>query len=77
MDRWSPFADSLPLEEAKASNGESKTRETEAAAPMTTTQRLAALNSVAVQAEILLNPYAKEAKDFTDERVLNRDARQA
>ena len=47
MDRWSPFADSLPSEEVKASNVESKTGETEAAVPMTTAQRLAALNSVA------------------------------
>jgi staphylococcal nuclease domain-containing protein 1 len=65
----------LPSEEAKASNGESKTGETEAAAPMTTAQRLAASNSAAAQAEILPDPYAKEAKHFTDVRVLNRDVR--
>ncbi|KAG0567867.1 hypothetical protein KC19_7G168000 [Ceratodon purpureus] len=77
MGRRSPMADILPSEEAKASNGESKTGEAagEAAAPMTTAQRLAASNSAAAQAEILPDPYAKEAKHFTEVRVLNRDVR--
>ena len=77
MGRRSPMADILPSEEAKASNGESKTGEAagEAAAPLTTAQRLAASNSAAAQAEILPDPYAKEAKHFTEVRVLNRDVR--
>ena len=79
MGRRSPIADSSNLEEAKTSNGESKNGEAaaagEAAAPLTTAQRLAASNSAAAQAEILPDPYAKEAKHFTEVRVLNRDVR--
>jgi staphylococcal nuclease domain-containing protein 1 len=77
MGRRSPVADSFPSEEAKPSNGESKSGEAagEAAAPLTTAQRLAASNSAAAQAEILPDPYAKEAKHFTEVRVLNRDVR--
>lgn len=77
MGRRSHVADSLPSEEAKSSNGESKTGEAagEPAAPMTTAQRLAASNSAAAHAEILPDPYAKEAKHFTEVRVLNRDVR--
>jgi len=77
MGRRSPVADSLASEEAKASNGEPKTGDSaaEAPVPLTTAQRLAASNSAAAQAEILPDPYAKEAKHFTEVRVLNRDVR--
>ena len=75
MGRRSPAAEGVASEEVKPSNGEAKAAEGEAAAPMTTAQRLAASNSAAAQAEILPDPYAKEAKHFTEVRVLNRDVR--
>lgn len=80
MGRRSPVADGMALEDAKASDGDLKSGDVggsagEATVPMTTAQRLAASNSAAAQAEILPDPYAKEAKHFTEVRVLNRDVR--
>lgn len=77
MGRRSPVADTFAQEEAKSRGEESKTGEAgeEPAAPLTTAQRLAASNSAASHAEILPDPYAKEAKHFTEVRVLNRDVR--
>lgn len=45
--------------------------EVESSSSLTTAQRLAA--STAVATEVLPDPYAKEAKHFTEIRVLNRD----
>jgi staphylococcal nuclease domain-containing protein 1 len=45
--------------------------EVESSSSLTTAQRLAA--STAVANEVLPDPYAKEAKHFTEIRVLNRD----
>nr|CAL38976.1 TUDOR protein with multiple SNc domains [Picea abies] len=47
--------------------------EVESSSSLTTAQRLAA--STAVANEVLPDPYAKEAKHFTEIRVLNRDVR--
>lgn len=73
MGRRPPASETLPVaEEVKAPNGEAKA-EGEAPAPLTTAQRLAASNNAASAAEILPDPYAKEAKHFTEVRTLHRD----
>ena len=81
MGRRAPNESSTSIEAPKAVNGDSKTAEDgpstsespAPAGPLTTAQRLAASNSAAASAEVAPDPYAREAKHFTEVRVLHRD----
>jgi staphylococcal nuclease domain-containing protein 1 len=81
MGRRAPNESSTPIEAPKAVNGDSKTAEDgpstsespAPAGPLTTAQRLAASNSATASAEVAPDAYAREAKHFTEVRVLHRD----
>jgi staphylococcal nuclease domain-containing protein 1 len=77
MGRRAPASEaaSIPNGEPKATNGDSKVagEEPSVPAPLTTAQKLAASNTAAASTEIPPDSYAREAKHFTEVRVLNRD----
>ncbi|CAM6104246.1 unnamed protein product [Calypogeia fissa] len=82
MGRRPPTGDNLPISDAvqKSSNADSKVAEEESSvgsvpAPLTTAQKLAASSAAAASAEIPPEAFAREAKHFTEVRVLNRDVR--
>ena len=78
--RAQPGEASVATETPKAVNGDSKPEENGAttdtpapSGPLTTAQRLAASNTAAANSEVPPDPYAREAKHFTEIRVLNKD----
>lgn len=78
--RAQPGEAAATTETPKTVNGDSGTEENGAttdtstpSAPLTTAQRLAASNTAAANAEVPPDPYAREAKHFTEIRVLNKD----
>lgn len=56
-----------------ASNEQNGDSAAEARAPLTSAQRIAAASASASMVEVPADPYGKEAKHFTEIRVLHRD----
>ncbi|XP_011082808.1 ribonuclease TUDOR 1 [Sesamum indicum] len=58
-----------------SSNEQNGDSAAEARAPLTSAQRIAAANASAAMVEVPADPFGKEAKHFTEIRVLHRDVR--